>query len=69
MGIGGTILQNQSGITTPVRMVVDSYSTEYRLISHKAFNKDGVEILVNMQVRGFTRTYKSTIEASRTRTL
>jgi len=69
LGAAGTVLQNQSGIVSPASMTLDSYSTEYRLITHKAYNKDGLEVSVNMQVNGLTRTYKTTFEASRSRIL
>ena len=59
------ILQNQSGLCSPVN--VATYSTTYRLISTKAFTHDALEIGVTVQVGSLVSSYKSNLLASRTR--
>lgn len=60
-----SILQNFPKIADPIG--VSSYSIGYRMISHKAYSTDGLEIYTSLRLKDdIERNYKMTLLASRT---
>lgn len=73
-GADGSILQMSRNINiypllAPASFPVQSFVTDFTMVTHKAYNKDGLEITVRVELNGMWRSYQTTIEASRTRIL
>jgi len=62
-GADGTILQGMRGLSDPVP--VDIYTTEYMVNSSKKFDRDMLEVRVNVAIGDFTQSYTATFDASR----
>jgi hypothetical protein len=62
-----SILQNWNGIIGSCSIPLLSYSTTYRMISHKPYSRDGVEVYINLAVGKFSKEYKATFDVTRTR--
>ena len=63
-GAVGTVLQKDANLPAPLK--VDSYSTMYRLTTSKDYDRDVIEIEVNVHIGEYVQTYVSTVDASRT---
>ena len=68
-GAPGSVLQNDLSITSPASIPIAFYYTDFKMVTHKAYNKDGLEIIATVSINGIDRGYKTTVEASRTRIL
>lgn len=63
LGEKETILQSMPGLADPVPVV--SYTTEYRVNSSKKFDRDMLEVVVDVALEGFSQSYTATFDASR----
>ena len=59
------ILQNQANLCDPVP--VTTYSTNFKLVSTKAYTNDALAITVTVQIGNLVSSYQSNLVASRTR--
>lgn len=67
-GIGANVLQNSTDSAFKAPLNIESYSTRFTMVKINEFNRDVLQITVNVKLQGIPTefTFRTSVDASRT---